>query len=148
MKTNRMSNEENTLLSVAQLESAIEKQMQRRPSAFMQLLNFAGGVSGIMAVITIIAYGGQMYRQMQIDTRRIDSIEASGSPLVREQVKTLMNEADARRVADASLNDKVNDLKLDYGQRIAGIGRLLEKITEQQTQLVTLIKVQNQISNK
>jgi len=143
-----MTEDERILLNVAKIEEALDKKLQRKPNTAVQIMNFIGGLSGLLALVALISYGGEMHRQILVDSRRIDVLEASGSPIVREQIKALLGEIDARREADNVVNIRINDLRIDYSQRILNISSLLEKMTEQQTQLITLIKVQNQLMTK
>ena len=143
-----MTEDEKVLLNVAKIEEALDKKLQRKPNTAVQIMNFIGGLSGLLALVALISYGGEMHRQILVDSRRIDVLEASGSPIVREQIKALLGEIDARREADNVINIRINDLRIDYSQRILNISSLLEKMTEQQTQLITLIKVQNQLMTK
>ena len=143
-----MTEDEKLLLNVAKIEAALDKKLQRRPNSLVQIMNFVGGVSGLLALAALIAYGGEMHRQLTVDSRRIDVIEANGSPVSREQVKALLNESESRREADIVINNRITDLRLEYSQRIGNIVTLMEKETEQQTQLIALIKAQNQVTQK
>jgi len=143
-----MTEDERVLINVAKIESILDKKLQKRPNIAVQTMNFVGGMSGLLALAALISYGGEMHRQIINDSRRIDVLEASGSPVAREQVKLLISESEARREADGVVNGRLNDLRLDYNQRISNISGLLEKMTEQQIQLISLIKVQNQIMLK
>ena len=143
-----MTEDERVLINVAKIESILDKKLQKRPNIAVQTMNFVGGMSGLLALAALISYGGEMNRQIINDSRRIDVLEASGSPVAREQVKLLISESEARREADSVVNGRLNDLRLDYNQRISNISGLLEKMTEQQIQLISLIKVQNQIMLK
>lgn len=58
-------------------------------------LNFLGGISGLLAGLTIVFYGGAMIEKLRTIDSRVSALEHTGSSAVREHVK----EDDARELA-------------------------------------------------
>ena len=144
-RAENMSPNNQTVLDVAKLEEELDRRIAKRQHPVMQMLNFTGGVSGLLSLAALILLGGEMKRQQIVDSKRLDIIEANGSPTVMVNAKALSNEIEARRENDAAINSKINDLRLDFSQRIQNIMGLLEKQVEQQTSLIALIRAQQQI---
>ena len=59
------------------------------------LLNFVGGVSGIIAIGTLLTAGGSFIQKLKDIDGRVLRLENSGSSLTREHIK----EDDAREIA-------------------------------------------------
>jgi len=108
---------------------------------FQMLGNFAG----LASLLAVALFGGEIKRQVEINTKRLDTIENSGSPTLRETVKALSLEVEFRKEADATTGKRVDDMRADFNQRIVNITSLLERLVDQQTQLLALIKAQQQI---
>jgi hypothetical protein len=51
------------------------------------ILSFIGGVSGFIAIATLVFYGGAMAEQVRVLNARVTTLEAMGSPPLREHVK-------------------------------------------------------------
>jgi hypothetical protein len=112
------------------------------------LFNMIGGVAGLLSILTVAVFGGELKRQVQVDTRRIDVLESQGSPSALVLAKSLQSEIEIRREGDIANNKRIEDARADLSQRIGNITVLLEKLVEQQTRLITLIQVQQQIQSK
>ena len=111
------------------------------------LFNVVGGVSGLLSLLVIVLMGGQYIKQLEINTSDIAEIRQSGSPQVKTLIAAIESEVSFRRASDDAFDRRLGDVRVDFGQRIQNITGLLEKLVEQQTQLITLIKVQQQIKN-
>ena len=112
---------------------------------FWALMNLVGGVSGLASLVTVATLWGRMSNQIEVNSRRLDNIEQNGSPTLQASLKAATAEIDARKNADDILSKRFDDMRLDYGQRIQNITGLLEKETEQQTALISLIRAQQQL---
>jgi hypothetical protein len=112
------------------------------------LFNFVGGLSGLLSLLLVALVGGQYMKQVEVNTHRLDRIESGGSPTVQALEKSLSLEVEARREADSVSGKRLDDYRLDFSQRINNITQLLEKLVEQQTTLISLIRVQQQQNNK
>ena len=84
-------------------------------------------------------------QQVVGNTDDIHDIKTTGSPALQALTKSLQAEIEARREADAVMSKRVEDSRADFSQRCMNITSLLEKLVEQQTALISLIKAQNQI---
>lgn len=51
-------------------------------------LNFFGGISGILAIATLIFYGGAMVERLRAVEIRVNVIEAQGSPTCQQHIAT------------------------------------------------------------
>lgn len=51
------------------------------------LLNFVGGISGAIALATVIFYGGALIEKIHGLDARVAKIEGAGSDIVREHIK-------------------------------------------------------------
>lgn len=109
------------------------------------LLNVVGGVSGLLSLLVIVLMGGQYIKQLEVNTRDIAEIRQSGSPAVKTLAASIEAEVSFRRASDEAFDRRIGDVRSDFGQRVQNITGLLEKLVEQQTQLITLIKVQQQM---
>ena len=112
------------------------------------LLSAIGGVSGMVSLLMVALLGGEIKRQVQVDSHRLDVIESQGSPSLQALTRSLAAEIEARREQDMATNKRVDDNRTEVDQRISHISGLLEKIIDQTTQLISLIKVQQQISRQ
>ena len=112
------------------------------------MLSAIGGVSGMVSLLMVALLGGEIKRQVQVDSRRLDVIESQGSPSLQALTRSLAAEIEARREQDMATNKRVDDNRTEVDQRISHISGLLEKIIDQTTQLISLIKVQQQISRQ
>jgi len=77
--------------------------------------------------------------------RRLDSIEAGGSPTMQAALKTLLAEIEARKDSDGALSKRVDEVRMDFNQRVQNITELLKEQVKQQTELISLIRAQQQI---
>ena len=110
--------------------------------AVFQLL---GNFAGLTALLTVAIFGGEIKRQVEVNTHRLDKMEVDGTPTMQTVAKALVLEVESRKDSDTIINRRVDDLRGDFSQRLQNITGLLEKLVDQQTQLLTLIKVQQQI---
>lgn len=109
------------------------------------LFQMIGNIAGFAALITVAVFGGEMKRQVQINTQDIALLQHEGSPNLKSTIQALNLEVDNRKESDIIYNRRLDDVRADFSQRITNITGLLEKMVEQQTQLLALIKVQQQI---
>lgn len=116
---------------------------QRIPGIWA-VFNMVGGVSGLLALLTVAMLGGELKRQVMVNTKRLEVIEMTGSPSVQAHIKALFAEVDARRESDNLIAKRLDDTRADFNQRMNNITLLFEKVLEQSNQLITLIKVQQQ----
>lgn len=110
------------------------------------VFNMLGGVAGLLSLLTVAIIGGELKRQVTVNTKRLDVIEATGSPSVQAHIKALFAETEARREADGMTTRRLDDTRTDFNQRIQSVTSLIEKVVEQNSQLIGLIKVQNQMN--
>ena len=110
------------------------------------LFNMIGGVSGLLSLLVVAMTWGELRKQVEINTEDIKSLTTSGSPPFQKFITGLAAETEGRKDADSSINRRVDDMRLDYGQRIQNITMLLEKQVEQQTALMSLIRAQYQLN--
>lgn len=61
--------------------------MSERKTTWLALLNFIGGLGGLVAVATVVFYGGSMVEKLNSLDARVKAIETGGSPSLREYVK-------------------------------------------------------------
>lgn len=111
----------------------IEKDLQvERRMTVASIFNAIGGVSGLIALFTIAVYGGEMKRQININTGAIRDLQTIGSSSLQTHVAV-----DARETSITA-------------ERVSNISRLVEKLVEhntelvqQVTKLIDIIKFQN-----
>lgn len=108
------------------------------------ILNMIGGISGLISLLTVALFVGALKKQVEVDSHRLDVIEAGGSPTLQATVKMLNAEIEARKDNDASLQKRTDDIRSDFNNRMDHITSLLEKQIEQQTALIALIRAQQQ----
>jgi hypothetical protein len=112
---------------------------------FWAVFNVIGGVSGMISLMLVALVGGQYMKQIDINTKDLAEIKMQGSPNLKSVEKSLLNEIDLRRANDEANSRRLDDLRVDFSQRIGNITGLLERLVEQQTKLISLIEVQQQI---
>lgn len=117
---------------VHEVEEELEMQNKQR---FTSVFNAIGGVSGLLALLTIAVFGGEMKRQITINTAAIHDLQTMGSVNLQTHI---------------AADNKETGITAD---RISNISRLVEKLVEQNTALVNqveklidMIKWQNNIS--
>lgn len=107
-----------------------------RKRQFAAVFNALGGVSGMISIFLIVFYGGQMKRQIDINTVAIRDLQITGSVSLQTHVA-----ADAKE-------------SVITADRISNISRLVEKLVEHNTELVQqvrqltdIIKFQNNVKD-
>lgn len=117
---------------VHEVEEELEMQNKQR---FTSVFNAIGGVSGLLALMTIAVFGGEMKRQITINTAAIHDLQTMGSVNLQTHI---------------AADNKETGITAD---RISNISRLVEKLVEQNTALVNqveklidMIKWQNNVS--
>lgn len=103
--------------------------MEKVKSGLGTAFNFLGGLSGMVALLTIAVAGGELRKQVEIDTARISRIEQGGSPglLAHERM-------DDERVTDltrrtVALEEAVKQIS-DIRGELRSINTKLDMLTE------------------
>lgn len=116
---------------VHEIEEDLHMENKQR---FTSVFNAIGGVSGLLALLTIAVFGGEMKRQITINTAAIRDLQTMGSIGLQTHV---------------AVDAKEHAITAD---RISNISRLVEKLVEQNTilvqqvdKLVEMIKWQYQV---
>jgi len=68
------------------------------------MFSFVGGVSGLVALLSVALAGGQYVRQLNVDTERITTIDNRGSSGFRAHVE-------AQAVRDATVSKSISNLE-------------------------------------
>ena len=127
--------------------------------AMEKITDKLGRFSGLIA--TIIAVGSLVWFQAKTEAKveqlepRMQRVEQVGSEALRAHMAADEKEVSDRKMADekesAAQRERYNTLerqimavKADNAERIGNITRLLEKLTEQNSQLISLIRAQQQ----
>lgn len=101
----------------------VEKDLQmENKQRFTAAFNAIGGLSGLLALLTIAVFGGEMKRQITINTAAIHDLQTTGSVNLQTHI---------------AADNKESAITAD---RISNISRLVERLVEQNTVLVTQVE--------
>ena len=95
------------------------------------LFNFIGGLSGLISLLTVALVVGEVRRQVSVNARRLDIIEAAGSPGLKahEAMDDIRNRDQDREISELKagvqelrdmrselrvINTKLDRLQLDF----------------------------------
>lgn len=117
----------------------------KQVSGFWALMNVVGGVSGLTSLVVVAVFIGGLKKQVEINTGAIHEIQQGGSPTLKETVKALSLEVESRKESDGINNRRIDDLRVDFLDRMHSITALLQEQVAQQTALIALIRSQQQV---
>lgn len=110
---------------------------------FCASFNFIGGLSGLLAIGLLVWKGGELKRQVDVNTVRISNIEAGGSPGLRahEARDSAEQTEQDRRIADLERAFvSVNEVRVQVGQLNVKVDALKEQAAAVAVQLKELAK--------
>jgi len=88
---------------------------------------------GLSSIVELRAQEAECRSLVASHAERITSLEDKGSPALQKET--------AGNVAEhAALNKRIDETRADYGQRIQYITSLLERLVQQQTELIAYLK--------
>lgn len=103
---------------------------ERMPGKLVGVLNFLGGVSGLLSICAIAVWGGEIKNQVHVNTGRIGEIETSLKVLT-PAVKS-HDDMDNERVENLKLRtthlEETAKALLDYKSELGGINATLKEI--------------------
>lgn len=100
-------------------------------------------ICSLLTVSVVVFKGGALMQQVQQNTEDIRDIKTGGSPTLKETIKALSLEIEARKDSDGLMHKRVDDLRMDFIERMKAITELLQLQIKQQTELIALIRTQN-----
>lgn len=132
--------------NMAQINQAEQIPRNGRAMSAVRVLEVAALVFSVicslLTVSIVVFKGGALTQQVQQNTDDIRDIKTGGSPTLKETVKGLTLEIESRKDSDAAMGKRVDDLRVDFLDRMKAIAELLQLQIKQQIELIALLRTQ------